>query len=161
MFKNIKVHLVTGGEKELGLLATATTAIRYKQVFGSELMPSLTSIIESAGLANIATLLNSNAAEGADGDTKVEDLKPEELQVLIRVVGSGGLSTIPQLAYVMAKAAEGANMKTLNFDDYVDWLDGFDSMELELHAMEIIEVYLGNRITSVDPKKEAAQLIES
>ncbi len=59
-----------------------------------------------------------------------------------------------KLAFIMNAQAEGKNMKTLNFDSFLEWADQFAGMELITHAPEIIELYLGSKVTKSTPKKD-------
>lgn len=59
-----------------------------------------------------------------------------------------------KLAFIMNAQAEGLNMNTLNFDSFLEWADQFAGMELLTHAPEIIELYLGSKITTSVPKKD-------
>lgn len=59
-----------------------------------------------------------------------------------------------KLAFIMNAQAEGKNMNTLNFDSFLEWADQFAGMELITHAPEIIELYLGSKITKSVPKKD-------
>ena len=59
-----------------------------------------------------------------------------------------------KLAFIMNAQAEGLNMNTLNFDSFLEWADQFAGMELLSHAPEIIELYLGSKITKSVPKKD-------
>lgn len=69
--------------------------------------------------------------------------------------GEAADSTIfEKLAFIMNAQAEGKNMNTLNFDSFLNWADQFAGMELITHAPEIIELYLGSKITTSIPKKD-------
>ena len=59
-----------------------------------------------------------------------------------------------KLAFIMNSQAEGKDMKTLNFDVFLDWADQFAGAEILTHAGEIIELYLGSKMTSSTPKKD-------
>ena len=59
-----------------------------------------------------------------------------------------------KLAFIMNAQAEGKDMKTLNFDSFLEWADEFPGMEILTHAPEIIELYLGTKITKSVPKKD-------
>ena len=59
-----------------------------------------------------------------------------------------------KLAFIMNAQAEGMDMKTLNFDAFLEWADQFAGMELISHAPEIIELYLGSKTTKSIPKKD-------
>ena len=59
-----------------------------------------------------------------------------------------------KLAFIMNAQAEGKDMKTLNFESFMIWADQFEAMELITHAPEIVELYLGSKITTSVPKKD-------
>lgn len=61
---------------------------------------------------------------------------------------------IPQLAYIMNKQAEGANMNDISMDDFYTWLEGFEAMDFVVAGEQIINVYLSSTITSVEAKKK-------
>ena len=62
-------------------------------------------------------------------------------------------SIADKLAYVMNAQAEGKNMKTLNHDSFIEWLDQLESSEILAHMEEIVGLYLGSRLTHSIPKK--------
>ena len=59
-----------------------------------------------------------------------------------------------KLAFIMNAQAEGKDMKTLNFEAFMKWADQFEAMELITHAPEIVELYLGSKVTKSIPKKD-------
>ena len=61
---------------------------------------------------------------------------------------------ITQLAYIMNKQAEGANMNNISMDDFFTWLEGFEAMDFVNAAQAIIDVYLSSTQTSVESKKK-------
>lgn len=61
---------------------------------------------------------------------------------------------IPELAYVMAKQAEKADMMQLNFESYVDWLTQFEPLDLVYAGSEIAYVYISDSIPTEEPKKK-------
>ena len=63
-------------------------------------------------------------------------------------------SIADKLAFVMNAQAEGKDMKTLNYDAFLTWLDGLESSEIITHMDEIVGLYLGSKLTSSIPKKE-------
>lgn len=101
MFKTIKV-----GEKEIPMLANAATPIRYRQVFGKNLLKYF---MESTPYEEIA-------------------------------------ASIGELAYILARAGEGADMNRLNIDDYIEWLEGFDASAFinPKTVEQITRLYYGN-----------------
>lgn len=101
MFKKIKV-----GGKEVDMLANAATPIRFRQVFGKNLLKYFM------------------------GDESNEEVA----------------AMTGELAYIMAKAGEGADMNRLSIDDYISWLEGFDATDFVDPATvsEIIKLYQGN-----------------
>ena len=61
---------------------------------------------------------------------------------------------VSQLAYIMNKQAEGANMNDISMDDFFSWLEGFEAMDLVSAGEQIMNVYLSSTITRVDAKKK-------
>lgn len=61
---------------------------------------------------------------------------------------------VSQLAFIMNRQAEGANMNTVSEEEFFAWLENFEPMELVLSGQEIINTYLSSTITSVDAKKK-------
>lgn len=61
---------------------------------------------------------------------------------------------VSQLAYIMNKQAEGANMNDISMDDFYTWLEGFEAMDFVVAGEQIINVYLSSTITSVEAKKK-------
>ena len=62
-----------------------------------------------------------------------------------------GFEAVTELAYIMAKCAEKADMNKLNEEDFLTWLEGFGSMDFAESAEEILGVYMGNMMTSANP----------
>lgn len=98
-------------------------------------------------LANGATPIRYRQAFGSD--ILVEFQKAEE---------EGGAivaSSISQLGYIMAKAAEKADMSNLNIDTYTEWLEQFEPLDLAMATEDIIGLYMGNAKTTSEVKKKA------
>lgn len=53
-----------------------------------------------------------------------------------------GVETITQLAYVMTKQAEKADMNKLSEDGFIDWLEDFPPMAFVDSAEEILNAYM-------------------
>lgn len=64
---------------------------------------------------------------------------------------SQGVEAVTELAYIMAKQAEKADMNKLSYEDFIGWLEGFGSMAFVEAAEDIINVYLENTVTSSSP----------
>lgn len=62
-----------------------------------------------------------------------------------------GLETIMQLAFIMAKQAEKADMNKLNEEEFVNWLEGFGTMAFIDSADEILNAYMENTISTSTP----------
>lgn len=58
-----------------------------------------------------------------------------------------------KMGYIMAKQAEGANMKKLSIDDYVNWLEGYEAMDLAIATGDIAMFYSGQTTPTAKPKK--------
>lgn len=114
MFKEIKV-----GDITMPMLANGATPLRYKMVFGKDLL--------------------SEFQDGKDNASKIVDC-------------------VPELAFIMAKAAEAredkADLNLINRDMYADWLEQFEPMDLPMASDEIVNLYTGNLETKSEPKKK-------
>lgn len=62
-----------------------------------------------------------------------------------------GLETIMQLAFVMAKQAEKADMTKQNEDAFIDWLEGFGPMAFVESAEDILNVYMDSTASLSTP----------
>ena len=59
-----------------------------------------------------------------------------------------------QLAFIMNRQAEGANMNQLSMDDFYVWLEGFEPMDFVSAGEDIIGTYVSSTQTSVEAKKK-------
>lgn len=114
MYKEIKIGGIT-----VPMLANGATPLRYKLVFGKDLMTEF---------------------QGAMNDS------------------SKAMDSLPELAFIMAKAAEAKDGKTdmncLNQDIYLDWLERFEPMDIPMASEEIVNLYSGNMETKSEAKKK-------
>lgn len=71
------------------------------------------------------------------------------------------ISFYGEMGFVMAQmaAANGdrAKLNALNFDSYIDWLDGFETADYHAAITEIAKIYEGQKKASSTPKKEIAR----
>ena len=89
----------------------------------------------------------------------------EDLLMLLNKMDMSGDEPAPdadltfadKLAFIMNAAAEKKDMKTLNFDAFVEWLDEIDSGELLEHMEEFVLMYAGSKAASASLKKRPAQ----
>jgi hypothetical protein len=148
-------------EKSVPFVANGATSLRFRMVFGKELMDSISNIINKVGIDKLAGMMKAaeSAQAAGDGEIALSDMNPEMIGAAIAIVGSGEMNTVSQLAYIMNSSAEGKDMKTLDIDGYLDWLEQFETMEFIVHAMDIIMLYMNNRATTSKPKKKEDQLI--
>lgn len=162
MFREITLATAAGEIKAFPFMANATTSIRFRQVFQKELLGSITAIVTSAGADQLAKLLTAAQAAEAAGKTEIElnEMDPEMVGVMIKIVGSGELDAISQMAYIMHEQAVKADMSALSLSSYIDWLEQFDTMEFLTHAMDFISLYMSQRTATSTPKKDTAQPIE-
>ena len=162
MYKEITLKTSDGGFGTFKFRASGTTSIRFRMVFKKELMGSITALINAAGADALGSLMQASQTAAAEGreEIDVEDLDAQSLSAVLKIAGSGEMDSIGKMAYIMNKAATGADMTTLSPEDYFDWLDQFESMEFLTHAMDFIGLYMGNREATVEPKKDTAQLTE-
>lgn len=62
-----------------------------------------------------------------------------------------GVETITQLAYIMSKQAEKADMAKLNEDDFIVWLEDFSGMAFVENAEDILNIYMDSTIGTATP----------
>ena len=162
MYRTITMQMADGSIRDVPFKSCGTTAIRFKMLFGKELLGSITSIIDAAGPEGIKLLLGETQKAAVQGKDSIDpnEMDPETLQAVIKIAGSGEMDSISKLAYIMNMAAVGEDMNTLSVEKYLDWLDQFESMEFMTKSMEILDVYMSTRSTSVEPKKDTAQLTD-
>lgn len=100
-------------------------------------------------IANGATPLRYRHLFGKDLIAEFQDAEDNAAKVT---------DCIPELAFIMAKAAEAkdgtVDMNKLSQDDFITWLEQFSPMGLALAAEDIVDLYMGNAKTSVDSKKK-------
>lgn len=110
------------GEKTLTLVSNASTAYRFKQAFGIDLLRIL-----------------SNTRK-----TPIDDGQSVDLAL--------------RLAYVMAHQAT-KELDRLNEEDFYEWLEGYEVVELE-HIETIIKIwdaYTGQTKGDSEPKKKSVR----
>ena len=61
---------------------------------------------------------------------------------------------VSQLAFIMNRQAEGADMNHLSMDDFFAWLEGFEAMDFVSAGEEIVRTYLSSTQSSVEAKKK-------
>ena len=62
-----------------------------------------------------------------------------------------GVETVTQLAYIMAKQAEKADMNTLNESGFLEWLEDFGPMAFVEGAEEILGIYTDSATGTATP----------
>lgn len=62
-----------------------------------------------------------------------------------------GVEAVTQLAYIMAKQAEGADMTKLNEEDFIEWLDGFGAMDFINAAEDVLNIYMDSAVGTAAP----------
>ena len=161
MHKDIMMQMADGTERSMSFVANGATAIRYRMVFGRELMEGITNIMNKIGADKVMGMMKEMAAKGDEnGEVSISDLDAETMKIMVAIVGSGEMNTASQLAYIMNAAAEGKNMRTLDEDSWLDWLEQFEPAELLRHTMDFISLYISNKSTSSTPKKNGDRLID-
>lgn len=63
------------------------------------------------------------------------------------------IEKIQKLGYIMARSAEHADMTALTEDDYLEWLEQFDTLDIMRASKDILMMYLGNKLSSSELKK--------
>lgn len=62
-----------------------------------------------------------------------------------------GVEAVTELAFIMAKQAEKADMGKLNEEVFFEWLEGFGSMAFVNNAEDILNVYMESTETTSMP----------
>lgn len=62
-----------------------------------------------------------------------------------------GVEAVTQLAYIMNKQAEKADMNKLNEDEFIVWLEGFSAMAFINSAEDILNVYMDSTVGTSTP----------
>lgn len=109
MYREVKL-----GSHTVPMVANAATVIRYRQIFGRDLL-----------------LMFSKA------DTE--------------------MTFTGELAFVMAKQAEKADMSRLNIESYIEWAEQFDALDLFAHESSeaVVDLFSSQQKTLVKEKKKA------
>ena len=72
-----------------------------------------------------------------------EDLNPE-----------ADLMVAYELAFIMNMQAEKRDMNTVTYDEYLDWIEDFDSASLFDNIANFIRIYTGSKDSTSTPKKD-------
>lgn len=158
MFKKLNLEMAQGEDKEVPFLACATTGLRYKMLFGEELLGAITSIVGSLGSDALQKILGAAQDAAASGQEEINlaTVDPETLRAFTMIAASGKLDTISKMAYIMNQQAEGADMRKLSVEGYLDWLEQFESLCFLTHALDFIGLYMANREGTSSLKKGPA-----
>ena len=62
-----------------------------------------------------------------------------------------GVEAVTELAYIMAKQGEKADMGKLNYEEFINWLENFSAMTFIENAEQIINVYMESAKTTATP----------
>lgn len=132
MFKEVSIQRFDGSDKPTPLLANAATPLRYKHIFGDDLLTMF---------ANARTV-------SEDGKESYH----------IDFLGELAFIMAMQAAALSDKSVK---LDKLNQDKYLDWLEQYDGMAIENASEDILGVYLGNVKTDSESKKNNEEQSES
>ena len=131
MYKEIMIERVDGSHDPTPMLANAATPLRYKQIFGEDLLTLFanTEEVDAEGrrryhidfLSELAFVM-AMQAQAHDGKLKMEKIT------------AGGL---------------------------LDWLENYEGMAIENAIEDIVDVYMGNTKTASEAKKNNEEQSES
>lgn len=132
MYKEVMIARADGKDEPTPMLANAATPLRYKQIFGDDLLTLFANAeqMDESGrksyhidfVAELAFIMAMQAKAHSDDKIKLEKLSANSL---------------------------------------IDWLEDFDSMAIENAIEDIIEVYMGNTKTGSEAKKNKDEQSES
>lgn len=123
MFREVMIERADGSDTLTPLMANAATPIRYKNVFGKDLVSLITNAIKT----------DENGNESYDIDFV------SELAFIMAMQAKAADGSI--------------SIEKVNDVAYICWLEQFESMALTVAAPEILNVYLGNTKTASSAKK--------
>jgi hypothetical protein len=63
---------------------------------------------------------------------------------------------LPELAFIMAKQSDKADMMHLTQENYIEFLSLFDALELPLAGDKIFSVYVANSMPTEEAKKKTS-----
>lgn len=101
------------GESVVKMSGNAATALRFRQVFGADLLRTF-----------------SEQGENLD------------------------INIVLELGYVMHLQASGSDFIGVSSDDFITWLEGFDTMDIFNAAKDIVSVWIDTNKTAVKAKKK-------
>lgn len=80
----------------------------------------------------------------------------EDFFVLSQKVTEGNegaaVDLFSKVGFIMAKQAEKADMRQLNMDSFIEWLEGFEAMDMAIASAEIAVFYSGQTKTQAKAK---------
>jgi len=175
MYKRISVTLASGNPGVMKCLSNGATAIRYSQTFKADLLTEISDLLSVIGTENLLKMQEmekkkklleeqkKNETE-EENETEEPEVTKEDMEILISILSSKKFGMVSQLAYVMNRQAEAKEENDANYasklsiEDYIEWMEDWDSMSFLQGATEFINLYIGNKAGSSTPKKEDAQL---
>ena len=75
------------------------------------------------------------------------------LSGIINSEGNFDVDVVSKLAFIMSRQAAKVDMKALSMDQYIEWLEGFDSMAFIENIHAIIEIYSHSKENTSESKK--------
>ena len=64
---------------------------------------------------------------------------------------------IAELAFIMAKQADKADMMHLTLEQYIEWLELFNPLDLTMKSDDIYMIYVADSVPMEQPKKKAGK----
>lgn len=86
------------------------------------------------------------------------DIMKELMEMDTEQLDAEIIEKIQQLAFIMVKSAEKADMTALTKDDYIEWIDKFDALDLLRASKDIVSVYLGGKVSESELKKRETEI---
>ena len=105
-------------------------------------------------IGEIDVMMRSSAATAIRyRNTFHEDIMQTLMNMDPEKMDAAVIEKIQKLGYVMARSAERADMTRLTEDDYMAWLDQFETIDIAQASKDILMLYLGNKLSSSELKK--------
>ena len=158
-FKEIEVR-----GKTIKLEANGATPHIYKRIFKEDSMTAFPKILEA--FLNGGTSLEelnkitetSKEMESEDGEKLLFEHGTEIFPVLKKLVESGMMNFVEQMAFTMNMQAEKSTTECLrlNAEDFIEWISRFEPNAFMFASAEILGLYMANNKTSVVQKNAHA-----
>ena len=137
---------ITIGEKEVRVAASGATPYKYKVLFGRDLMD----FMDRLNTVNERQKAITEAEDMTEAEKEQELL---DLQERYGINNSLAADVTTELLYIMVCDAE---KKVGTKNGFMQWLESFDTFDIQGEIGSVIEFYVGSAASDVKPKNPDA-----